>query len=181
VGALGVDFPRLADIGSAYVYTCAGCPVITIGPATALPQGRVGTLYSQKFTASGGSAPYTFSVSLGALPPGLKLAPDGTLSGVATTADVYNFTVQAMAGNLGSGSRAYSITVSGACPTITVNPTNPTLPPGRINNPYMVTFTATGGTAPYTFSVVAGTLLTGLTLTPAGVLSGKSILGSILV
>src|SRR5262249_46725162 len=51
VGALGVDFPGLPDIGSAYVFTCAGCPVIAVGPTTALPQGRVGALYSQKFTA----------------------------------------------------------------------------------------------------------------------------------
>ena len=34
--------------------------------------------------ASGGLAPYSWTVSGGALPPGLRLAPDGTLSGTPT-------------------------------------------------------------------------------------------------
>ena len=56
------------------------------------------------------------------------------------------------------------------CPTITVNPS--TLPAPRKNHSYTATFTATGGTSPYTFSKTSGTLPTGLTLSSSGTLSG---------
>ena len=54
--------------------------------------------------------------------------------------------------------------------TITVNP--PTLPSGVVNDPYNQTITQTGGVAPATFSLSAGALPNGLTLSPQGVLSG---------
>jgi FG-GAP repeat/Putative Ig domain len=79
VGAQANDQPGLVDIGSAYLFTCGACPTITINPAT-LPQGRVGALYNQTLTATGGTAPYTFSVSQGTLPPGVTLATNGVLS-----------------------------------------------------------------------------------------------------
>jgi hypothetical protein len=45
------------------------------------------------------------------------------------------------------------------------------LPAGEGNAPYQQTFSATGGTGPYTFAVTAGTLPPGLTLNSNGVLS----------
>jgi hypothetical protein len=56
------------------------------------------------------------------------------------------------------------------CPPITLSP--PTLPSGTVGDPYSQTITASGGTAPYTFAVVVGSLPAGLTLTPGGVLAG---------
>jgi len=63
---------------------------------------------------------------------------------------------------------------------ITVNPvqTAPTittsspLPAGTVNTAYSQTLLATGGTAPYTWSRVLGTLPVGLTLSATGVISG---------
>ena len=49
------------------VITAAGCPAITLSPAT-LPQRHSGAAYSQTITASGGTAPYTFAVTAGTLP-----------------------------------------------------------------------------------------------------------------
>jgi hypothetical protein len=46
------------------------------------------------------------------------------------------------------------------------------LPNGSVGAAYNQTLTASGGTGPYTFSVVSGTLPAGLTLTAGGVLSG---------
>ena len=60
------------------------------------------------------------------------------------------------------------------CPTITV--TNPAVTTGTVNVAFSQTFTATGGTAPYTFTT-ASALPTGLTLSPAGVLSGTPTQG----
>jgi Putative Ig domain len=58
---------------------------------------------------------------------------------------------------------------------IVLNP--PTLPNGSLGTPYNQAITATGGTAPYTFAVTAGTLPNGLTLSTIGVLSGTPTIG----
>src|SRR3546814_13669416 len=67
---------------------------ITLSPA-ALRDGAVGTAYAQTLSASGGTAPYTFSVTAGSLPAGLSLASDGTLSGTPTASGASAFTVEA--------------------------------------------------------------------------------------
>ncbi|MDQ6831888.1 MAG: Ig domain-containing protein, partial [Chloroflexota bacterium] len=67
---------------------------ITLAPTT-LPNATLGTPYSQTITASGGTAPYTFAVTSGTLPPGLTLATNGTLSGTPTSAGSFTFTVTA--------------------------------------------------------------------------------------
>jgi len=56
------------------------------------------------------------------------------------------------------------------CPTITLLPT--TLPAGVVGTAYSQTIVGSGGIGPYTFTVTAGTLPAGMTLTAAGVLSG---------
>lgn len=56
------------------------------------------------------------------------------------------------------------------CPAITLSPA--TLPNGTVGTSYNQTLTASGGTGPYTFAVIAGALPAGLTLAPAGGLSG---------
>jgi hypothetical protein len=67
----------------------------------------------------------------------------------------------------------FELTINPPCPTvITVNPANPTLPAGTAGQPYSQTFTATGGTAPHTFMVSAGTPPPGLNLSSGGLLSG---------
>jgi hypothetical protein len=50
--------------------------------------------------------------------------------------------------------------------------TTTTLPNAFINVPYSATLSATGGTPPYTWAITAGALPAGLTLSPAGVISG---------
>ncbi|MEW5764411.1 MAG: hypothetical protein ACOYXN_07695, partial [Acidobacteriota bacterium] len=65
------DSGTLTQQGMPFVlYTCAaGCPTITIDPAVLPPMQR-GTPWSVTFTASGGTAPYSFSLT-GTVPPGL--------------------------------------------------------------------------------------------------------------
>ncbi len=68
---------------------------LVVDPLT-LPSGEVGVPYpDQQLTATGGVAPYTWSVIAGdALPPGLTLSPSGLISGTPTTAADYSFTVE---------------------------------------------------------------------------------------
>jgi uncharacterized repeat protein (TIGR01451 family) len=149
----------------------AGCPTITLSPE-ALPNGAQGAFYSQTLTASGGTGSYFFSLVGGAPPPGLLLSSSGLLSGTPTADGSYSFTVQATDSSECSGSRGYSVTItpSGACPTITLSP--PSLSDGSPGVPYAATIRASGGTAPYSFTVLSGALPPGLSLSAGGSLSG---------
>ncbi len=172
VGAWLDNIGANTDQGSAYVFVCSACPAIALTP-TSLPNGVIGTSYNQMVTASGGTGPYQFSVSSGALPPGLTLAQSGLLTGTPMTAGTFSFTITAtILSSLYPGSRAYTLTVTPPCPAITVNPTNPSLPNGRAGVAYAQTFTQTGGAGTATFSISAGALPTGLTLAAGGLLSG---------
>jgi hypothetical protein len=61
-------------------------------------------------------------------------------------------------------------TVTVTVQSITIAP--PTFPDAQVQTKYSQQLTASGGTAPYTFAVTAGTLPQGLTLSSAGLLSG---------
>jgi hypothetical protein len=141
------------------------CPIITVNPAT-LPNGTVGTPYSQTVSGSGGTAPYTFTVSSGALPGGLLLnSATGAITGTPLAAGTFTFTITATDATLCTGSRLYTIIIaSPGCPAITLSPS--TLPPGATGTPYSQTVTASGGTAPYTYAVASGALPPGLALNP---------------
>ncbi|OWK43512.1 beta strand repeat-containing protein [Fimbriiglobus ruber] len=61
---------------------------------------------------------------------------------------------------------------TGNTTTSSVTLTPATLPSAKVGTAYSQTLSATGATGPFTFSITSGTLPAGLTLTPAGVLSG---------
>ena len=86
--------------------------VVAVNPS-ALPRGEVQLAYSQTVTATGGAAPYTYTVPEGGLPPGLTLSAIGTLTGTPTASGNFVFTVQAMDGNAVVGQKTYTLGVSG--------------------------------------------------------------------
>ena len=88
-------------------------PVITISPST-LAGGTVGAAYSQTLTATGGTSPYTFSVSTGAVPAGLSLSSVGSFSGIPVAAGTASFTVRASDAASNSGSGSYTLTILAA-------------------------------------------------------------------
>ncbi|HEV7215917.1 MAG TPA: Ig domain-containing protein, partial [Chloroflexota bacterium] len=59
----------------------ASAPAVT---TTGLPLAQVGAAYSARLQASGGTAPYTWTLSAGSLPSGVTLAASGTISGTPT-------------------------------------------------------------------------------------------------
>ncbi|WP_426789037.1 putative Ig domain-containing protein [Xanthomonas campestris] len=138
--------------------------VVTVGPAS-LPSATAGSAYSQNLSASGGTAPYTFTVTAGALPAGLTLSPAGVLSGTPTATGSFNFTASATdSGNPTTGSRAYALVVAGANVILPAT----TLPAGTAGQAYSSAITpAAGGIAPYTYAVTAGALPAGITLNSA--------------
>ncbi|PYT23934.1 MAG: autotransporter outer membrane beta-barrel domain-containing protein, partial [Acidobacteria bacterium] len=153
-------------------------PAPSIAPAT-LPPGDAGVTYNQNLNVTGGTAPYTWSISAGTLPNGINLAPSGstaTLNG-STTAGSYNFTIQVIDNVGGVASPAYTLIInpamSGVAPAA--------LPAGDAGLTYTQNLRVAGGTAPYAWSVSAGSLPTGINLTPSGpnaTLSGSAAAGN---
>ncbi|TAG44127.1 MAG: hypothetical protein EAZ30_17445, partial [Betaproteobacteria bacterium] len=89
------------------------CPVLAVTP-TSLTNPVQNQSYSQALGVTGSSTgTYTYAVTAGALPTGMTLAADGTLSGPATGTGVSNFTVTvSRAGpSVCTGARAYSVDV----------------------------------------------------------------------
>jgi len=111
-------------------------PVIT---TSSLPDGSVGTAYSQTLTKTGASG--TWSRTSGSLPPGLTLTGStGKISGTPSAGGTFNFTVRfTETATALSSSKALSITVVSG-PAITTS----ALPDGKRGDPYSFTLTKTG-------------------------------------
>ncbi|MBI3230571.1 MAG: VCBS repeat-containing protein, partial [Burkholderiales bacterium] len=139
--------------------TCNACTSITVNPTT-IATGTVGTGYSETFTATGGTFPYSVMLT-GTLPTGLSFT-DPTLSGTPTQSGSFPITVTAMDNNGCPGSRNYTLVVN--CQTITVD--QATIPSGTAGTTYSQTFTQTGGIGTTTFSLT-GILPTGITFSGA--------------
>jgi hypothetical protein len=132
-----------------------------------LPPGIEGAPYSSPVSASGGTAPYSWSVS-GSLPPGLTLnAATGAISGTPTAQGSFSFTVSVTDAAQASASRALSIQINAPLRILTTS-----LPEGAEGRPYSASIQASGGAVPYSFSLAAGQLPPGITLSSDGSLSG---------
>lgn len=142
---------------------------------TSMPSGTTGSSYSNALVATGGTAPYSWSVISGALPTGLSLSrSNGLVSGTPSSANLFGFTVQvADSGSPQQSSTeplTISVTASGP-PPLTI--TTASLPGGKTNISYTSTATASGGTPPYVWAIASGDLPTGVVLNSAnGTMSG---------
>lgn len=87
-------------------------PPLTLSiTTTALPKAPVGSPYDQALTATGGTSPYTWSVTGGSLPPGLSLSTSGEVTGTPPTAGTQDVTVQVTDSSGLSASQAMAVTV----------------------------------------------------------------------
>lgn len=83
--------------------------------ATELKGGILGNSYSETISAQGGTAPYTFSVTSGALPTGTTLAPStGIISGTLTATGTFSFTITVTDVNGNTGSRGFQVIIAAA-------------------------------------------------------------------
>ena len=136
---------------------------------TSLPSAVAEAPYSTKLQA--GDHPttvVTWKVTSGSLPAGLTLGADGTISGTPTSAGSSTFTVTATSSDLSSQSRVDSrqFTLTVVSLSATASRTI-----GEVKAPFTSTLTASGGTAPYTWTA-SGVTPPGLSVASNGVVSG---------
>lgn len=95
-----------------YFATVEGEVELTIATSTVAPA-TSGSAYTQTFTAVGGEAPLTWSLSAGDLPLGLDLgASDGKITGTPTETGSFNFTVRVTDSESATATRSYTLVVS---------------------------------------------------------------------
>ncbi len=147
-------------------------PATLVIASSALPSGTSGSGYSNALQATGGTAPYTWSVTAGSLPSGLSLgATTGLVSGTPTASGTFGFTATVVDAATPAQTKSAQISLVIAPTTLSI--TSSTLPSGTNGSGYSNALQAAGGTAPYTWSVTAASLPSGLSLgATTGVVSG---------
>lgn len=99
--------PTICIVGTAQTGLTSPCS----GEREQLIEGGDGEpSYLATLQASGGKSPYTYTVSSGSLPPGLTLTSN-TITGMATLAGTYNFTITAEDSNGCTGDQDFSILI----------------------------------------------------------------------
>jgi hypothetical protein len=141
---------------------------ITIAPATltvsvgTMPSGTVGIIYTQPITIEGGTGPYTCTVDSGALPTGLTLGANCTVSGIPALAD--SDTVVITIRDSGNPAQRVRTRIKLTIVPVAVQITAGTLPTGTVNIPYSQPIPIAGGVGPYTCALASGALPAGLSL-----------------
>ena len=116
--------------------------------------------------------PISFSLTSGALPAGVTLSSDGTFTGTPPNdASSYSFTVEATDG-IATASRTFAMSLVRAVVTFDSNPPSYL---GEVSASAYVEFMLSATTTsqrPVTYTLFSGSLPTGMSLLPSGVLGG---------
>ncbi|MCS5516892.1 cadherin-like domain-containing protein [Pseudomonas qingdaonensis] len=105
--------------------------------------------YTASISASGGTAPYSYTIVSGALPSGMTLAPTGSLAGTPTAPGTTSFTVRVTDSQSFQASQALSLTVVAQAPV--VGNVSASVAANSSNNPLTLSL----GSAPVTSVAVA--------------------------
>jgi hypothetical protein len=152
-------------------------PALTIVTET-LPPGMRGTAYAEGIHGDGGDLAYRWDVVAGELPRGLMLMVDdlgvdhAMVTGVPEEPGTFTFTVRLRSGDGQSVTRQLTLVVHPEPTPVALH--HRRVPPALVGAPYRVRLRANGGDGQsYTWTVLAGRLPTGLTLTSAGRFEGS--------
>jgi len=140
---------------------------LTCGAST----GTVGTAYSSMLVATGGVAPYIYTISAGSISPLVLASGTGKITGTPTTATTLSFTAKVMDSSGITGAN----TVTAGCSIVVVTSSSGGQKPpalkilcpsstATVGVYYNSSAVASGGTPPYKYSLAFGTLPDGLTL-----------------
>jgi large repetitive protein len=138
-------------------------PVAASSPfvgGAAAPKAEVGVPFTASQSATGGSGTFTWSIASGALPAGLQLAPDGTVSGTPTAPGRVTFAIRV------TDSEGRVATVNGTlvvAAKLTIRTLK--LKPAKASRAYRAKIAKVGGVAPIVWTVT-GKLPKGLKFAP---------------
>ena len=159
------------ETSTASVSITIDAPPVLAVTGGALPLATQGSAYAAFISPTGGTQPYSFALTSGALPDGLSLDGSGEISGTPSGSGPSSFTVQVT----DSASPTPSTTTANLTLTVDPAPTLTVTTTGLDNatqaSSYDEQLVADGGVAPYTWSVT-GKLPAGLQLSTSGELSG---------
>jgi hypothetical protein len=179
-----VTTPPPTTTPSATTTTTQPAPTTTLPPPTTapsglrittgntLPNGNVGTDYTGYIEACcGNGGPYRWSLVAGRVPDGLQFAGDSlrlvqttAVLGRPTTVQTTSFTVEVRDGSGATARKSFSLTIDPPRPLVITNGTD-VLTPGQVGVSYAIGVFADGGVPPYRWSLIAGQLPPGLSLT----------------
>ena len=137
--------------------------------STSLPDATVSQSYSTTLQATGGTAPYSWSVTGGSLPAGLSLSTSGQITGTPTATGNYSFTVKVQDLHMSTSSSNINLKITGAPPGISsISPstgstnggTSVTISGKNLQVGATVTF---GGVAGTSVNVISSTQMTAVT------------------
>ena len=158
------------------LYTPVATPDPLSIPVQTLAGGTNGATYNDAVVATGGTAPYSWSVVSGELPAGINLSGtglSGALTGTPTVTGNFGFTLRITDSASNTAERAFTLDVAAPVAAMDI-PTGQSIADPDQNVAYSATYSATGGVGPYTWEVMTGVgngdgvLPTGLALSGTG-------------
>ncbi len=151
---------------AAHDFTITVVPQALTLAGAALPDGKVGVVYSAQINASGGTPALKYSGS--GLPDGLTLSPAGAVTGTPGTPGQFtvSVTVTDSAATPVTATASFTIQIAPAALAISTA----SLPDGVVGVAYTAAVAANGGVKPYTFTITG--LPGGVTANNAGAISG---------
>lgn len=134
-----------------------------------LPSGVVGTPYETVLEYTGGRPPLSWSVSEGLLPGGIELTQDGVLSGTPSKDELTEFTVTLQDDKGEAASKAFSLQIYAEGP---VHITTKSIKNAKEGIAYSLQLAAAGGSSPYAWQLLEGSLPSGISLGSTGLIAG---------
>jgi len=119
-----VKATSVADPTKAATSSMTLMPALAITTGT-IPGGTAGLSYTTTLVATGGSSPYNWTISSGALPTGLTLATStGVISGTPQAAGSFSFVARVADSAGNQATQAYTLSVQNSTPTYYISGAN---------------------------------------------------------
>jgi glucose/arabinose dehydrogenase len=151
----------VVSFGDGKIFALSSAAAAPLSLATAnLPAAEVGIAYRAELAVSGGAPPYAVTLDKGTLPAGLNIV-DTTIAGTPARGKS-SFTLRITDRFGASLTKRFSIPVVNAVAIL-----NQSLAPGTAGRRYNARLKAKGGKKPYMWSLIAGSLPSGLSFNSA--------------
>jgi hypothetical protein len=132
---------------------------VRINTNSVLPGATLNQTYNFALTGAAGTSPYTFELASGTLPANINLNSSGVLSGPPTASGDFTFTVRITDSSFNQATKQFTLNVTAQPLTAQPFPPPANVPVGRLTG---ASVQGVGGTAPYKYSIISGTLPPGV-------------------